>query len=113
MESLGYGVRAFPINYRLDRLIIALACLAMVGCAGKPLDVEPLEDGGFALAASGSTLSESIEAIRARAYQEASKYCRRFGRNSDITKEELKTEPDRGSASVYVEFKCSAIPMRR
>ena len=104
------GLRFFKV---LSWRWIALSCLFLAACEGKPLDIEPLADGSFALSVSGSTLTGGLEAARAKAYQEATKYCRRDGRDAVVTSEAEKSDPDRGLVVAHIEFGCAPKPLRR
>ncbi len=111
---MGYGINRLRHYSFLYWLVVLLAgILLLAGCEGKPLDFEPLQDGGFALNVSGSTLTGDIEATRAKAYQEATKFCRRDGRDAVVTSEAVKSDPDRGVVVVHIDFICTPKPLSR
>ena len=100
---------------QLKKFFLALPALLLIqGCAHeKVYDIEQIATGGYIARGVASIWSEPTGTAASRATQDATKYCKREGREVKIRG--MKTHPGNSSLSeiAEAEFDCAPITSSR
>jgi len=99
------------------RCFVKICCMFaavpfFAACSQKILDTEPLATGGHIMRSKASTLSEPAGTATARLYQDATKFCRRDGREANVKDVQTTLNIVSGVETAEAEFDCAPLPSR-